>query len=47
MTANEGVILLHGLCRTNASMAKVASALSIAGFAVKNVNYPSRKFSQC
>jgi esterase/lipase len=36
MTANEGVILLHGLCRTNASMAKMASALTIAGFVVEN-----------
>ncbi len=42
MTANEGVILLHGLCRTRASMAKMAHALSKAGFIVKNVNYPSR-----
>jgi triacylglycerol lipase len=42
MIANESVILLHGLCRTNASMAKMASALSIAGFVVENINYPSR-----
>jgi triacylglycerol lipase len=42
MVANEAVILLHGLCRTNASMTKMASALSNAGFVVENVNYPSR-----
>jgi triacylglycerol lipase len=42
MTTNEGVILLHGLCRTNASMAKMASALTNAGFVVENTNYPSR-----
>jgi triacylglycerol lipase len=45
MTTNEGVILLHGLCRTNASMAKMASALTIAGFVVENINYPSRSQS--
>jgi triacylglycerol lipase len=45
MTANEGVILLHGLCRTSASMAKMASALTIAGFVVENINYPSRSQS--
>jgi triacylglycerol lipase len=45
MTANEGVILLHGLCRTRASMAKMASALSSAGFVVENVNHPSRSQS--
>jgi triacylglycerol lipase len=42
MNQNEGVILLHGLCRTSASMAKMASALTIAGFVVENINYPSR-----
>jgi hypothetical protein len=40
MIANEGVILLHGLCRISASLAKMASDLSIAGFVVENVNYP-------
>jgi hypothetical protein len=38
MATNEGVILLHGLCRTSASMAKMASDRSIAGFVVENVN---------
>lgn len=38
----EGVILLHGLGRSRASMAKMASALRRAGFIVLNVQYPSR-----
>lgn len=40
--AQDGVILLHGLCRTNASMGKMAAALADAGFVVANVDYPSR-----
>jgi hypothetical protein len=40
--ASEGVILLHGLCRTDRSMAPMASALESAGFVVVNVDYPSR-----
>ena len=43
--ASEGVILLHGLCRTEKSMAKMATALSKEGFVVLNVEYPSRKSS--
>lgn len=39
----EGVILLHGLGRNRASMAKMASALRRAGFIVLNVQYPSRR----
>jgi len=42
-TASEGVILLHGLCRTARSMAKMASALESAGYVVLNVHYPSRR----
>lgn len=38
----EGVILLHGLCRTERSMDKMAAALASAGYVVLNVNYPSR-----
>jgi triacylglycerol lipase len=38
----EEVILLHGLCRTSRSMTKIASALTNAGFKVRNVDYPSR-----
>lgn len=40
--ASEAVILLHGLCRTDRSMTKMASALEAAGYVVLNVNYPSR-----
>jgi triacylglycerol lipase len=38
----EEVILLHGLCRTSRSMVKMESALTEAGYKVRNVNYPSR-----
>lgn len=40
--AAEGVVLLHGLCRTERSMTKMASALEAEGYAVVNVDYPSR-----
>lgn len=40
--AAEGVILLHGLCRSAASMEPMAAALRSAGFVVENVDYPSR-----
>ncbi len=43
--AGEGVILLHGLCRTPASMAKLATELTSAGFTVANVGYDSRRHS--
>jgi triacylglycerol lipase len=42
LRATEGVILLHGLCRTSASMGKLATALVGAGYYVENVDYPSR-----
>lgn len=38
----EGVVLLHGLCRTDSSMKKMAKQLESAGFIVENVGYPSR-----
>jgi triacylglycerol lipase len=38
----EGVILLHGLCRSSASMNKMESALAKEGYVVLNVDYPSR-----
>jgi triacylglycerol lipase len=38
----ENVVLLHGLCRTSRSMAKIDRALTQAGYTVCNVNYPSR-----
>jgi len=37
--------MLHGLCRTSHSMAKMECALTNAGFKVRNVNYPSRTAS--
>ena len=40
--APETVILLHGLCRTSRSMAKMERALTNAGYQVQNVSYPSR-----
>ncbi|MBI4661509.1 MAG: alpha/beta fold hydrolase [Verrucomicrobia bacterium] len=43
--ASEGVVLLHGLCRTEISMAKMATALRQESFVVLNVDYPSRKSS--
>jgi triacylglycerol lipase len=41
-SAPEAVILLHGLCRTSHSMAKMERALTAAGYRVQNVSYPSR-----
>ena len=43
--AQETVILLHGLCRTSHSMAKMERALTNAGYQVQNVSYPSRTAS--
>lgn len=45
VSAKEGVVLLHGLCRTKASMSKMAVALAKAGFEVLNVDYRSRTAS--
>lgn len=42
VSAKEGVVLLHGLCRTKASMSKMEAALAKDGFVVDNVAYPSR-----
>ena len=42
-SAKEAVILLHGLARTDRSMAKMAAALEADGFTVLNVDYPSRE----
>jgi triacylglycerol lipase len=41
----EEVVLLHGLCRTSRSMAKMEHALTQAGFKTRNVDYPSRTAS--
>jgi hypothetical protein len=40
--AAEAVILLHGLARSDASMATMAEALQAEGYVVVNVDYPSR-----
>jgi len=44
-SAPETVILLHGLCRTSHSMAKMERALTGAGYQAQNVSYPSRTAS--
>jgi pimeloyl-ACP methyl ester carboxylesterase len=41
-TAREHVILLHGLARTERSMAPMQRALEGEGFGVTNLGYPSR-----
>ena len=43
--APDCVVLLHGLARTAASMARLEEALTDAGFAVANIDYPSRKYA--
>ena len=40
---NETVIILHGLGRTQRSMAKIARAVKGQGYHVVNINYASRK----
>jgi len=42
VSAREAVILLHGMARTDKSMARMATALEQEGFVVLNVDYPSR-----
>ncbi len=44
-TALDRVLLLHGIARTSASLAKLARSLDTAGFATPNLDYPSRKQS--
>lgn len=41
--AADAVVLLHGLARTDASLAPMALALKAAGFRVLNWSYPSTK----
>ena len=41
--APEGVLLLHGLARRAASLARMEHALRAGGFATLNLDYPSRK----
>src|ERR1700744_1538190 len=38
----EYVILLHGLCRSGRSMIPMGQALTLAGYKVVNMEYPSR-----
>lgn len=45
MNASEHVIVLHGLARSPASMARMSYALEKAGFSIANVSYPSRSGS--
>ena len=40
--SSDGVILLHGLVRTTASMEKMKAALTESGYVVANINYPSQ-----
>ncbi|MBK9989946.1 MAG: alpha/beta hydrolase [Verrucomicrobia bacterium] len=42
LQAQEGVVLLHGMCRTAESMQKMETSLRQAGFSVLNADYPSR-----
>jgi pimeloyl-ACP methyl ester carboxylesterase len=42
--AAECVVLLHGLARTSASMNPIAAAFEARGYAVANVDYPSRTY---
>lgn len=44
-TALDRVLLLHGIARTSASLAKLARSIDAAGFATLNLDYPSRKQS--
>ncbi len=41
----ECVVLLHGLARTSNSMKKLEKRLEKEGYAVINIDYPSRKYS--
>jgi len=42
---SDCVILLHGLRRTRRSMKKIEKILSLQGYNVLNLNYPSTKYS--
>jgi len=43
VSANECIVLLHGLWRTEASMNKMQQALEAAGYEVRNIDYQSTK----
>lgn len=42
LTADDVVILLHGLARSSSSMEKMADTLTAKGYTVHNLDYPSR-----
>ena len=42
-SANDCVVLLHGLARTSVSMNKMERELAAAGFLTANIDYPSRE----
>lgn len=42
VASGQCVVLLHGLARSSSSMDALAAALDAAGYAVANVDYPSR-----
>jgi len=42
-TSNQCVVLLHGLARTDRSMAKLDKYLKKAGYKTANIDYPSRQ----
>jgi len=42
---SEIVVVLHGHSRTNRSMNKMKEALSKSGYAVENIDYPSREMN--
>lgn len=45
VNAHSGcVILLHGLAKSDGSMAKLEQAISAAGYKTVNVDYPSTRF---
>lgn len=42
---NDGVVVLHGIFRTNRSMSGLSKFLEKSGFIVLNLDYPSTKYS--
>jgi pimeloyl-ACP methyl ester carboxylesterase len=44
-TAEECVVLLHGLARTSMSMNKMERELAAAGYLTANIDYPSRDYT--
>lgn len=42
---NDGVVILHGIFRTNRSMSGLANFIENSGYKIINLNYPSTKHS--